>query len=143
MVPVSRRRGALIAADSFAAVDQAIDALFGRGASRGFPFRPAMDVREDDDRYVLTLDVPGVARDAITVDIDDGVLRISGERAHDTDAGRVHRMERAVGAFTRSVDLPDAADAAAVEASLADGVLTVAIGKRPQPEPTHIEIKAA
>lgn len=103
---------------------------------------PAMDLVEGEDAYVLTADLPGVPAKDVTIDVTDGVLTISGERAAERSAmrGGYVRVERATGRFSRALTLPKGVDAEAIAASFADGVLTVSIPKPAAIKPKRIEI---
>lgn len=103
---------------------------------------PAIDLVEDRDHYVLHADLPGVSEQDINVELDAGVLKISGERKSTrTDQhGGYRRIERAHGSFTRSLSLPDGIDADAVQASFDKGVLEIRIPKPEQAKPRKVSI---
>ncbi|KID28214.1 Hsp20/alpha crystallin family protein [Prauserella rugosa] len=101
-------------------------------------FAPAADVRETDEAYVVEVEVPGVKRDDITVDLADNVLTVSGEV--NEREGRFRRRTRRTGQFRYSVSLPEGIDTEQVGAELADGVLTVNVPKRPDTGTRRIEI---
>jgi HSP20 family protein len=90
---------------------------------------PAADVYEDEREYLLVLDLPGIKRDGLDVNLDDGRLVIRGER---TAAAGLHarRTERPQGRFVRTFSLPDAVDRAAITADYKDGVLLLHLPKR-------------
>ena len=105
-------------------------------------WRPAVDIEEDAERFVITADVPGVDSDAIEITMEDGVLSIRGERGGQ-DAqpeGGLRRVERLSGRFERRFSLPDTADADAVTAHSAQGVLRVEIPKRAAVKPRRIAV---
>ncbi len=104
---------------------------------------PALDAFEDKDKYVVSLEVPGLKKEEIKVVVHDGVLTVSGERKFEkeTKEGTVHRAERTYGKFSRSVTLPAAVKADQVAASYKDGVLTVEVPKAEEAKPKSIEIK--
>ena len=91
-------------------------------------FTPPLNVVKDGDGYIITVELPGLDREAISVELEDNILTISGERAADIDAAAevTYRRERPFGAFRRSLALP-AGQAHDVSAQLADGVLTVRV----------------
>jgi len=106
---------------------------------------PAVDIVEEKTRFVLRADVPGVNSEDIDVSMDNGVLSISGERlaiAPDDDTG-VQRIERATGRFLRRFTLPEAADAEAIAANCANGILEVTIPKAPEIHARRITVEAA
>jgi HSP20 family protein len=106
---------------------------------------PRVDVREEAGRFLILADVPGVALDAIEIQMDKNVLSIKGERkAYASEAeGSFTRVERVAGTFTRSFTLPESADAAGITASGRDGVLEIAIPKKAEAAPRRIVINAA
>ena len=105
---------------------------------------PSATVSEAADAYRIDLELPSVARDEVEVSVKDRVLTISGERKDPaSDGWKVLRSERRVGAFSRSFRLPKNAREDAIEASAADGVLSVTIRKVEEAVPRRIEIAAA
>ena len=104
---------------------------------------PAVDIREDTERFTITADVPGVEPDDIEITMENGVLTIKGERKPETrDEGDngYRRVERVYGGFYRRFTLPDTADAEAVSASGKHGVLEVVIPKRAALQPKRIAV---
>jgi HSP20 family protein len=103
---------------------------------------PAMDLVETEEHFVLRADLPGLAEDAVNIEVEDRVLTISGERKaeHETTKEGYHRVERAFGAFSRSLTLPEGIDPEAVSASFDRGVLEVRIPKPEQRKPRKISI---
>lgn len=106
---------------------------------------PALNVGRTASSVEVYAFVPGLDPSKIDVDLDRGVLRISGERAPsipDSDpAVQVYARERGHGAFSRTVSLPDDIDPEKVSASYRDGVLQVSIARREAPQPTRIAIQ--
>ncbi|MGE5478219.1 MAG: Hsp20/alpha crystallin family protein [Bacteroidales bacterium] len=94
---------------------------------------PRMDVTECANRYDISVEVPGMDDKDVAVKVQGDMLTISGEKkAERTDeSGATHLTERSYGSFVRSVRLPEDADAEAVKADYAKGVLTVSVPKRP------------
>ena len=103
---------------------------------------PAMDLIETPDHFVLRADLPGVSQSDVAVELEDNVLTISGERKrdHDGESQGHHRVERAYGAFSRSLTLPRGIDAEAVNAAFEGGVLTIRVPKPEQRKPRKIAI---
>jgi HSP20 family protein len=92
---------------------------------------PPLDVCETPEAYIVRVDVPGLSRTDLHLAVESGALEIAGEVPERVGGGEdVLRAERFRGAFRRVVPLPREADAAAVKASLADGVLTVTVPRR-------------
>ena len=105
---------------------------------------PAVDVYENDDHeFVLKAELPAVQREDIAITYDDGVLTLKGERKSEVETSRdtYHRVERQYGSFMRSFTLPATVDAARIQASYKDGVLTIRVPQREEAKPKQIEIK--
>ena len=124
-------------------VNRLFDTFFGTPANgRARRWVPAMDLVEKDDALILTADLPGLERDDVNIEIKDRVLTVAGERKseHEDKADGFHRVERAYGAFSRSLTLPDGVDADKVEANFDKGVLEVRIPKPEERQPHRVEI---
>ena len=117
------------------------EGLLERSAAR---FSPAMDVVENDQAYVVTVEVPGGKKDDVSVELHDNVLTLRGEKRNEREEKkeRSHWVERSYGAFSRSFTLPRDANADRVEASFQDGVLTVTIPKTEEKKPKRIAVKS-
>ena len=103
---------------------------------------PLADVEETDDAYTVELDLPGVARDDVDIQLDDRRLTVSGDIEEKERRGILHRRTRRVGRFHFSVTLPGDVDADNVSAQLHDGVLTVHVPKSAQAKPRRIAISS-
>ena len=103
-----------------------------------------VDVREDEDRYTIEANLPGVDKDGVEVTFEDGVLTIEGEVRRDDErqGANFHLRERCVGKLSRSFRLPAEADSETVKATLADGVLTVTVDKAEAHKPRKIAVEA-
>ena len=103
---------------------------------------PSVDIKEEDERFVLKADIPGVDPKDIDVSMDDGVLTIKGERNHESEeeANGYKRVERSYGTFYRRFSLPDTADAERVTAKGENGVLEVFIPKHEKVQPRRITV---
>ena len=103
---------------------------------------PAVDIREEDDRFLLIADIPGVKRDEVEITLEDGVLTIKGERQTGTEETRegFHRKERVHGSFLRQFTLPDTVNPDSISATFTDGVLEIGIPKQAKPEPRKISV---
>ncbi|MFQ5548479.1 MAG: Hsp20/alpha crystallin family protein [Woeseia sp.] len=106
---------------------------------------PAVDIVEEEDRFVLRADVPGVDPADIEVSMDAGVLRLAGERQRETsdESEGLKRVERISGRFYRRFTLPDTADADGVSAKSSNGILEVTIPKQPEVQARRITVEAA
>jgi len=124
-------------------VDRLFDAFFGgEGESRRWV--PPMDLSESGDHYVLKADLPGVAEDDVSIEVQDGTLTIAGQRAAEErgENDGWYRYERSFGSFTRSLSLPDGIDPDGIAAEFDRGVLEVRIPKPAERKPRKVEIKA-
>lgn len=105
---------------------------------------PAVDIKEEASRFLITADLPGVDPKDIEITMDNGVLTIKGERqAEERDEKEGYkRVERVSGAFYRRFSLPDTADADRIEAKGKDGVLEVILPKHERVQPRKIEVNS-
>lgn len=103
---------------------------------------PPVDLQEENDRFVLRADLPGVAAKDIEVSTEDGTLTVRGERPASARAGSdgFEHIERAAGTFLRRFTLPDSAQAEAIKARYADGVLEIEIPKQPRVDAKRIQV---
>jgi HSP20 family protein len=106
----------------------------------GRPWVPLADIAETDNAYMVKLDVPGVHKDQIDIQLQDRELVVTGEIPESEQEGRKHRRSRRTGRFEFRTYLPGDVNAAGVNAQLSDGVLTVTIPKSEAAKPRHIEI---
>ncbi|MEW6518282.1 MAG: Hsp20/alpha crystallin family protein [Thermodesulfobacteriota bacterium] len=103
---------------------------------------PVVDIYENTDEILLYADMPGVAKDAISVNVDNGKLTISGVRTV-TATGAANWAEFGDVEYTRVFSVPQAIDVGKVNAELRDGVLKLHLPKSEAAKPRQIEIKAA
>lgn len=103
---------------------------------------PRVDIKEEDTRFVIFADIPGVDPKDIEVTMEKGILSLKGERKSDTTEtnGKFTRVERSNGVFYRRFALPDSADADGVKATGRNGVLEIVIPKRPETAPRRIAV---
>lgn len=93
-----------------------------------FDFSPSLDLEEKDNNYIVTVDLPGIKKENIKVDLDDNVLTISGERTRESK-GEGKYTERSYGKFLRSFSLPTKVNADKIDARFDNGVLQVTLPK--------------
>ena len=107
-------------------------------------WQPAVDIKEEENRFLIRADVPGVAAADLEITMDDGALTIHGHRETTTEEEREgwHRTERLSGRFYRRFSLPEAADAESIEADYKDGVLEISIPKQARSLPRRIQVNA-
>jgi HSP20 family protein len=103
---------------------------------------PSVDVVETDTEMMVKVDLPGVDPKDVSVSIQNGALVLHGERkTEETKEGKeFKRVERFFGSFYRTIPLPPAANPEKVTAEAANGVLTVHIPKKPEAQPTKINV---
>lgn len=126
-------------------IADALQADFQRRQSGQAAWRPAADIVEYADAFLVRLDVPGVSGDAIDIETDKGLLSVSGERAtfDGSDDARLTRNERLSGKFVRRFTLPETADVDAIRAQARDGILEIRIPKLAEVQPRKISVEAA
>lgn len=103
---------------------------------------PRVDLVENDNAYLIHLDLPGVQKDDLKINFQDGMLSVSGERRIDrTDENsNFVRVERSYGHFFRSFNLPKAVDVDRIEARHENGVLTINVPKAEESKPRQINV---
>ena len=106
---------------------------------------PAVDIKEEKDKFVLHADLPGVRPDETDVSMEDGVLTIKGEKRSETTTENdgYKRVERTHGSFYRRFSLPDTADSEEISAKSKNGVLEIIIPKRESVQPKKIAVTSA
>ena len=105
---------------------------------------PKLDLSETKDAYVAKLEVPGVEPKEMNVSVRDGLLVMTGEKTREKEEKneKLHRVERAWGAFTRTIPLPGPVDTEKTTAAFKDGVLTVTLPKTAAAKGSFIPVKA-
>lgn len=105
---------------------------------------PLVDVTEDEKEYLIKAELPEMKKEEVKVTVENGMLRIAGERKFEKEEKKqkVHRIERAYGAFERCFTLPEGTEAAKVAAEYKDGLLTVHLpkGKAAEPAPVTVAV---
>ncbi|MCY0879546.1 MAG: Hsp20/alpha crystallin family protein [Firmicutes bacterium] len=136
----TRRSTRPMSTDPLVQLQNDVNDLFER-VFRGWPLTPAqesrtiitpaLDIQEDEERYYLSVELPGVDRQDVAVEVSNGILRIRGEKREEGDPAtrRTRVTERYYGPFAREVTLPQDADLEHLKAELKRGVLTVTIPK--------------
>ena len=104
---------------------------------------PVANITETDKEYLIKAELPEVKKEDVKVSVDNGILRIEGERKQEKEekGKKFHRIERSYGSFLRTFTLPDNVDATKVRADFKDGLLNVRLPKTEQAKPKAIEIK--
>ena len=106
---------------------------------------PALDVYDEKDRFLVSIELPGLKKEEISLSFHDGVLTVSGERKHEREGkeGETFRSERYFGKFQRSVSVPAAVDAGRVTATYKDGVLLIDLPKAEEAKPKQIQVNVS
>ncbi len=104
---------------------------------------PAVDVKESDNSFTLTADIPGLTKKEVKVNITDGILSISGERKFEDEkeSGNYHYRERRYGSFSRTFNLPETVNEEDISASFKNGILSIELPKHEVVLPKEREIK--
>ena len=103
---------------------------------------PALDVWETDSEVVYAFDLPGLAEDDISIEVQEGSLTVTGERTRtsETSNDRFYRFERRYGTFTRTIGLPQGVSEDAIQASYDSGVLEIHVPKPEEAKPRRIQV---
>ena len=106
---------------------------------------PAVNISEDDKEYVIKAELPEVEKKDVKIAVEDGVLRIQGERTKEKEekGKKFHRIESSYGSFFRSFALPENVEEDKLTADFKDGILFVHLPKTEKPKPKAIEVKVA
>ena len=129
--------------DPFRLMESFFNGEAGRGEElSNRSWRPAVDIRETGESYVVSAELPGLTKDDVQITIENNVLKLTGERRFEKEVKEeeFHRVERAYGSFSRAFALPTRVDPERVEASFKDGILTVTVRKAAEARPRKIEI---
>jgi HSP20 family protein len=106
---------------------------------------PAMDLVETGEHFVLKADLPGLTESDVRIEVENNILTVAGERKaeHEDKHEGYYRLERATGAFSRSLTLPEGIDPESVRATFHNGVLEVRIPKPVEVKPRRVQIEVA
>ncbi len=120
-------------------------AAFPLADERIAAFSPSFEIKETKDAYLFKADVPGVRDNDLEITVTGNRLSVSGKREAEKEdqTDTYYAYERSYGQFTRSFTLPDGADAEQLRAELKDGVLSLAVPKKPELQPKRITVKAS
>ncbi|MCB0361407.1 MAG: Hsp20/alpha crystallin family protein [Bdellovibrionales bacterium] len=127
-----------------------VDAFFGNGFlserenSNQANFQPAVNIVENEANFLISADLPGMKKEDIHIDLNDGVLSLSGERSEEkeTSEQNFRRFEKRYGKFVRSFRLPENVQSEKIEAKYENGVLEVNIPKSEKAMPKKIQVKS-
>ncbi|MDD2389083.1 MAG: Hsp20/alpha crystallin family protein [Desulfobacterales bacterium] len=128
-------------------INQAFDESFGsRRAMEDemsiCAWKPAVDIYETDESYVLKAEIPGVSKEDVVVELKDNILTLSGERLADKkiEEERYYRKERCFGTFYRAFTLRDRVSPEKIKAKTKDGILEIEIPKVAEEKPKSIKV---
>ena len=108
-----------------------------------FDWAPSVDIAETPEAFEIKAELPDVKKEDVKVSVEEGQLRISGERKQEKEekGKRFHRVERSYGSFMRSFSLPENVDDSKLSAEYKDGVLKVVLPKTEKAKPKAIAVK--
>lgn len=106
---------------------------------------PAVDIKEEADKFILAVDIPGVNPNDVEISMENNVLTVKGSREEIIDESKqgYHRIERIKGSFHRRFTLPDTADSEHVTAKSKHGVLEIVIGKKKAMQARKITVEVS
>jgi len=112
-------------------------------ATRRNSFAPSIDISETEKQYVIDVEVPGMNKKDINLNVENNTLTISGERKFEKeeDNKQYHRVETHYGSFSRSFALPENADFDSIKAAYANGILTITVNKSEKNLKKQIDIE--
>lgn len=115
----------------------------GKDAMMVFDWAPTVDIAETPEEFHIKAELPEVKKEDVKVSVDNGVLRLEGERKQEKEekGKKYHRVERSYGSFLRTFALPDNVDDTKVRAEFKDGVLNVRLPKTEKAKPKAVEVK--
>ena len=104
---------------------------------------PSMDLAETETHFVLRADLPGLSEEDVSIELDDNVLTVAGERKseHEEKQEGYYRVERSFGQFRRSLTLPEGVDAEGIAATFDKGVLEIRVPKPEERKPRKVAIQ--
>jgi HSP20 family protein len=105
-------------------------------------FVPPVDIFEDENKLVLTLEIPGMRQEDVDVRLENNTLSVKGERSFQSEGKEenFHRVERSYGSFYRAFTLPVTVDQNSIKADYEAGVLHVELQKRAETKPRQIKV---
>ncbi|HUI11570.1 MAG TPA: Hsp20/alpha crystallin family protein [Bacteroidota bacterium] len=133
--------------DEVLSFDREFGELFGQSfapaAFRENVSMPRMDVTEGKDNVVVSVELPGISKEDVKIDLENDLLSISGNRNEKGQQGGTKQIarERWTGKFSRTIRLPYDVERSAVSAELSDGLLTVVLPKAESAKPREIAVR--
>jgi HSP20 family protein len=123
--------------------NELVDGIFNEQPLEDTVFKPAVEMSETDNDFLLTVSIPGVDKKDITLEIDEGFITIKGERTSkkEKEEAKVIYKEIRTGSFLRKVRVPKTADPSLAKAQYENGLLNLTIPKKEDVKPKVISIK--
>ena len=130
---------------NFNDVDNVFDDFFNRNLFQpsDTQISPRINVEENDNEWLISAELPGVAKEDVKVNFQDNVLTISGEKKFEKEDKNknYHRVERSYGKFSRSLNINSSILAEKIDAGYKDGILTISMPKAEEAKPKLIDVK--
>ncbi len=134
---------------NFFAFDKDIDQFFDDFFTGNVPeareatMSPRINLEENDNEWILTAELPGVKKDDVTVNFQDNLLTLTGEKKFEKEDKKkhFHRIERSYGQFSRSVQIPSSIVLDKIDARYEDGILNIILPKAEDAKPKQIAVK--
>lgn len=106
-------------------------------------YAPAVDIAEQENEFVVKVELPGVAKEDVKVSLESNILTIKGEKKQEKEEKNknFHRVERSYGSFQRSFTLPSSVKSEKIDAVFANGILSISLPKVEEAKPKQIEVK--
>jgi HSP20 family protein len=121
-----------------------MDKLFGivesqdnkTSKSTSFVWNPVCDIKETDKDFIIHAELPGVPKENINIQLENGILTISGEKQEEKkeEKEKYHRIERSYGKFSRSMTVPEGVTTDQIKAKFDNGILEISFPKPPEPK---------
>ena len=119
------------------AIQHRLERLASTGPSG---WAPAVDLCETADTFIVTAELPGLTREQIRIEVQDGRLTLQGRRDARVPCEQYHQVERGHGEFSRTFALPPTVQVEGIAADLREGVLTITIPKVPEQGPRRVDV---
>lgn len=134
----------LVRFDPFSLLSE-MDRLFERGVTATPSWAPRIDAFDREKELVIRVEIPGVKPESVDITVEDRTLTISGNRQFEdtTEQAGYHRREIFTGEFKRTLVLPEGLNAEEITAKAEDGILTVAVPRRPEVLPRKVKVGVA
>ncbi len=136
--------------NEFTTVQREMDRMFDRFLRGGVvedesvcSWLPPVDIFEKENEFLVHVELPGVDKNDVKINVANSVLTIKGEKKSviESKEKNYHRMERCYGSFQRSFSLPTSVKADKIEASYNNGILEISLPKVEEAKPKEIEVK--